>query len=242
MHRYPWLRDRLDQCVVADGRTYVWAGSHGTTRVLGLALLCVGKAVRWSVAWADFVIRLNVEDAFLVDQPVSFFPTSLARLGPTQLSASAASKRLQRSRGYVTRGVQDVLDDWQTNGSLREGTHVFVLHEALAAPVCRKLLSALPWPLSWKVAKLAARDHPQPRTASFDSEDRASALSFPRILCCAGVGASHEGTSEFAHHWRGNVRASWGARLPHLHEQLHGYCAVCMMREVPIELFVQSWR
>ena len=59
------------------------------------------------------------------------------------------------------------------------------------------------------IAKLAARDHPQPRTASFDSEDRASALSFPRILWCAGVGASHEGTSDLAHHWRGNVRASW---------------------------------
>ena len=111
-------------------------------RVLGLALLAGGKAVDSVSAplnreeralveflvWSDSVTFLRVEDAFFREQPVSFVLVSLARLGPPSaaLCASLASKKLQRSSGLVTRGVKDVLNDWQINGSLREATNVCV--------------------------------------------------------------------------------------------------------------------
>ena len=42
-----------------------------------------------------------------------------------------------------------MLDDWQINGSLREASNVFVLHEAFAVLACRNLLSVLLWPSAW---------------------------------------------------------------------------------------------
>ena len=131
-------RDRLVQCVVADTSRDVVAASCGASRELGLALMTLGKAV-------DSVrVPRHLEEWAMVE-----FPAWLRR--PSFWSKPLVSF-LRHSRVWAhQRGSLCLCGVEETTAKLGlpgtevrvEATNVFVLHEALAAVSCRKLLSVL---------------------------------------------------------------------------------------------------